>query len=194
MSNVDYKKKYFKLKGLVAKSLGAIERISDLEQAGGGDPAVESAASNLDNVQSELRTKLEGFVGSLKEANDKAAESFKDEMGAKAGQILEGLVGVAENLISTVDNLSDATGKEITEYTTTLAQSAKETLDKVNANINELRSEVSISNMQGGDDGCGHKDKGGCGGDHDDDETNNERDHDHDDLIGGSNELQFYEN
>ena len=56
-------------------------------------------------------------------------------MGAKAGQILEGLVGVADNLISTVDTLSDATGREITEYTTTLAQSAKETLDKVNDNI-----------------------------------------------------------
>lgn len=192
MSNVDYKKKYFKLKGLVAKSLGAIERISDLEQAGGsGDAAVESAASNLDNVQGDLRAKLEGFVGSLKEANDKAAQSFQDEMGAKAGQILEGLVGVADNLINTVDTLSDATGREITEYTTTLAQSAKETLDKVNENINELRSEVSISNMTGGDD-CPMGDKGGCGGDHDEDGTNNERDHD--ELIGGSNELQFYEN
>ena len=44
--------------------------------------------------------------------------------------------------------------------------------------------------MQGGD-GCPHDDRGGCDGGHDD-ETNNERDHDY--LIGGSNELQFYEN
>ena len=190
MSNVDYKKKYFKLKGLVAKSLGAIERISDLEQAGAGEAAVQESSNDLDQVQSELRSKLEGFVGSLKEANETAAGKFDDEMGTQAGLILGGLVGVADNLIKTVDTLSDATGKEIADYTTKLSTSAKETLDKVNENINELRNEVSISTMKGGDD-CPLDDKGGCGGDHDDDETH-EKDHDY--LIGGSNELQFYEN
>ena len=57
--------------------------------------------------------------------------------------------------------------------------------------LDELRQEVSI-NITGGDDGCPHNDRGGCDGGHDDDETNNERDHDY--LIGGSNELQFYDN
>ena len=54
----------------------------------------------------------------------KLLPTVNDKMGEKAGQILEGLVNVADNLISTVDTLSDATGREITEYTTTLAQSA----------------------------------------------------------------------
>lgn len=198
MSNVDYKKKYFKLKGLVAKSLGAIERISDLDQMEGGSNVpvaaeVTAQTSNLESKASDLKNKLQGFVKGLQDSNEEAATTFNDKMGEQAGTILSKLVNVADELIKTVGNLQQATSSEIADYTTKLSTSANNVLTEVNNNLEALQKEVSIQDITGGDDGCGHKDKGGCGGDHDDDETHDEKDH-YDNLTGGYSELTFYEN
>ena len=198
MSNVDYKKKYFKLKGLVAKSLGAIERISDLDQMEGGaniSADVQAQTGNLDSKANELKNKLTGFVKGLKESNEEAANTFNDKMGEQAGTILAKLVNVADELITTVGNLQNATTNEIAEYTTRLSTSASNVLTEVNNNLESLQKEIAIQNLEGGDKGCGgDHDKGGCGGDHDN-EDENEKDYGHDDhLIGGYTELTFYDN
>ena len=198
MSNVDYKKKYFKLKGLVAKSLGAIERISDLDQMEGGagvqSAEIVSASGNLDTKSSELKTKLQGFVKGLQDSNEEAASTFNDKMGEQAGTILSKLVNVADELIKTVGNLQQATSSEIADYTTKLSTSANSVLTQVNNNLEALQKEVSIQDIAGGDKGCGdHDDKGGCGGDHDDEENHDEKDH-YDHLVGGYSELTFYDN
>ena len=200
MSNVDYKKKYFKIKGLVAKSLGAIERISDLDQMEGGSGTatsaeIVSASGNLDSKSSELKTKLQGFVKGLQDSNEEAASTFNDKMGEQAGTILSKLVNVADELIKTVGNLQEATSQEIADYTTKLSTSANNVLTQVNNNLEELQKEVSVSNLAGGDKGCdGDHLKGHCSGD-DNEEDNEEKDYGHDNhLIGGYTELTFYDN
>ena len=204
MSNVDYKKKYFKLKGLVAKSLGAIERISDLDQMEGGavqpSAQVTTQSGNLDSKASELKSKLQGFVKGLQDSNEAAATTFNDKMGEQAGTILSKLVNVADELIKTVGNLQQATSSEIADYTTKLSTSANNVLTEVNNNLEALQKEVSIQDITGGDEGCGHKghcssddneendDDKGCGGDHKD--KGGCPGH----LVGGYSELTFYDN
>lgn len=205
MSNVDYKKKYFKLKGLVAKSLGAIERISDLDQMEGGagvqSAEIVSASGNLDTKSSELKTKLQGFVKGLQDSNEEAATTFNEKMGEQAGTILSKLVNVADELIKTVGNLQEATSQEITEYTTKLSTSANNVLTQVNSNLEALQKEVSVSNLSGGDKGCeGDHLKGHCSGDDNEEDDEKGCSGDHlkgdcgDNLIGGYTELTFYDN
>ena len=197
MSNVDYKKKYFKLKGLVAKSLGAIERISDLDQMEGGGSNVPVAAevtaqtSNLESKASELKNKLQGFVKGLQDSNEEAATTFNDKMGEQAGTILSKLVNVADELIKTVGNLQQATSSEIADYTTKLITSANNVITEVNNNLEALQK-VSIQDITGGDDGVDIRIK--------EDVVVTMMMMKHmtrktiDNLVGGYSELTFYDN
>lgn len=146
MSNIDYKKKYFKLKDLVAKSLLTIDRMSELS---GGSDNTENAAQQFGSKVEEIKENLSNYNLALNAKMSESKENFNKEVDDQISQVIGVLERTANSTIDLIDKLNTQSASVVDQISKQFSEQVSEKLKNVNDKLTDLNSVLTTEAPKG---------------------------------------------